>query len=58
MRFVEEKRPQGLKPALIPRNLRGPFDKLRAGSEGWLFHRPANFRDFFRSLWRRVSLVP
>jgi tRNA(Ile)-lysidine synthase len=30
--------PEGLKPDLVSPALRGPFDKLRAGSEGPLFH--------------------
>jgi hypothetical protein len=34
----KEQPPQGLKPELISRGLRGPFGKLRAGSEGPLFH--------------------
>ncbi len=39
--MAEEKRPPGLKPALISSAFRGPFDKLRAGSEGPLFHSDA-----------------
>ena len=46
----KKQRPQGLKPALISRGLRGPFDRLRAGSEGPLFHGNARICEFFRSL--------
>jgi hypothetical protein len=45
---LDKERPPGLKPALISRGLRGPFDKLRAGSEGPLFHGGAHIRNFFR----------
>ena len=31
---LDKERPPGLKPALISRGLRGPFDKLRAGLRG------------------------
>ena len=49
--------PQGLKPALIPNALRGPFDKLRAGSEGPLFHGDVYIREFFRSLLKPAFLT-
>jgi len=35
---LDKERPPGLKPALISRGIGSPFDKLRAGSEGPLFH--------------------
>jgi hypothetical protein len=38
MRSDEEERPPGLKPRLIAEDLRGPFGRLRAGSEGPHFH--------------------
>jgi hypothetical protein len=40
--FAEERRPQGLKPALIPNALRGP--------EGPLFHGDSYICEFFSSL--------
>jgi len=42
MQSAEEKRPPGLKPAFISRDLCGP--------EGPLFHGDARIREFFRSL--------
>ena len=48
--FAEKRRPPGLKPALITLDLRGPFGKLRAGSEGPLFHGDAQIHSFFRKL--------
>ena len=41
---------QSLKPLMIRSDLRGPFDRLRAGSEGPLFHGAAHVHVFFRSL--------
>ena len=41
-RHKVKRRPRGLKPAIISGNSRGPFDKLRAGSEGPLFHGTAS----------------
>jgi hypothetical protein len=44
--FMIEKRPRGLKPALIRVALRGP--------EGPLFHGRTGVRDFFRNLLSRI----
>ncbi len=46
MQFAQEKRPPGLKPAVILGDLRGP--------EGPLFHSDVQIRDFFRSLFSRA----
>jgi len=53
--LTRSRRPPGLKPALVPCDLRGPFGKLRAGSKGPLFHGNNSILSFFRNLRRQVA---